>query len=97
PRDSRGDHAFRDARARPQGPFHARSSLRVRSGGVVLALRRRGLAAAFRARVLALAARKAGAWAPRGPDADRGRLSEAGRRDPAHAPGDDEKRDETRR
>ena len=46
-RDDRRDHALGDARARDQGPLRQEPPLRLRGRRVVLALRRRGLAAAF--------------------------------------------------
>ena len=54
-----------DAGRVDQGPLRQRAPLRVRGGGVVLALRRRGLAAAVRARLLALTASGAAALARR--------------------------------
>ena len=90
-----------------QGPLRRRAPLRVRGGGVVLALRRRRLAAAVRARLLALTdARRTRAGKPtaaranrcgrfRGCDAARdGVQRRPGRRDPAELVRDDQERDE---
>jgi hypothetical protein len=54
PRDDRHDHADRHPLSQRRGAFQARAPLRLRRGGVVLALRRRGLARAFHLRLLAI-------------------------------------------
>src|SRR5262249_3288357 len=53
-RDDRRDHAVDHLAARAEGPLHAATSLRVRSGRLGLALRRRRLARPVYFRVLAV-------------------------------------------
>ena len=54
PRDARRDHPHGDADPRAQGAFHGGSALWFRGGQLVLALRRCGLAGAFRLCLCAL-------------------------------------------
>src|SRR6185295_19205508 len=56
-RDDRRHHAHHHLAARGEGALHAAASLRFRSGGVVLALRRRGVAWAVYFRLLVIRAR----------------------------------------
>ncbi len=57
PRDHGRDHAGGDVVPLLEGPLHADASLRVRRRGLVLALRRRGVAGPVRVRVLAVTSR----------------------------------------
>ena len=71
-RDHRRDHADGDLAARAARPLHPQAPLRLRGGGLVLALRRRGVARPVHLRVLAVAHRRQGR--PRHPPLGVGRL-----------------------